>query len=458
VIDFNLDHVPDVVVEAPTSTGDQLYSFAGNGNGTFTQVASLSTPPIGQLVSGDFDHDGFPDLAGPGTNDPARMTYFFGNGHGNFSLQQVVGPEGQYAAVGDFNGDGIPDVVVPDQASFVSLVLGQKNRNFSVPLALTPATVTSVATGDINGDGLPEIFVGGFLESSTPGPVFLNQGNNSFSLGTYTDPSAFTIADLTGHKVVDLLGGVGSSLEIWPNNGSLDFSASPITLSQPTSNVAVADMDGDGHPDILSACEDTQCPGQIFYGGGSYQFAPVTITNFESPFILGDFNGDGKKDIATGSGTFLNTGNRTFQEVTQNNLPLETGALVAVGDFNGDGKDDVAVNSTNETTVSIWYSNGDGTFYLGSVVDAGQYPGALAIGDFDGDGRLDLAVGLLYSQQVCLLFNAGNGQFTRSFFASGAMTNSMVSADLNRDGKPDLVIGNFVFSFAPANVNVVFHK
>jgi hypothetical protein len=171
-IDFNLDHIPDVVVAVPTSTGAQLYSFAGNGNGTFTQVASISTPPLGQLVVGDFDHDGFHDLAGPGVRDPARMTYFFGDGHGNFSQQQVVGPEGQFAAVCDFNGDGIPDVVVPDNISFVSLSLGRKNRNFSQPLALTPALVTGVATGDINGDGLPEIFAAGFSESSTPGTIF----------------------------------------------------------------------------------------------------------------------------------------------------------------------------------------------------------------------------------------------------------------------------------------------
>ncbi len=82
----------------------------------------------------------------------------------------------------------------------------------------------------------------------------------------------------------------------------------------------------------------------------------------------------------------------------------------------------------------------------------------MAVGDFKGDGRLDLAVGLEFSHQVCIFFNNGNGQFTRSFFASGADTGAMVASDLNRDGKPDLVITNFMLGYRPPNAVVVFHK
>ena len=84
--------------------------------------------------------------------------------------------------------------------------------------------------------------------------------------------------------------------------------------------------------------------------------------------------------------------------------------------------------------------------------------GAMSVGDFNGDGRIDIAAGLLLSQQTALLFNNGNGEFTRSFFASGAAAITLNTADVNRDGKPDSVIGNFVLSFEPANVNVVLHQ
>ena len=119
-------------------------------------------------------------------------------------------------------------------------------------------------------------------------------------------------------------------------------------------------MDGDGHPDVISA------GGQIFYGNGAYQFTPVTVANLYWPYVIGDFNGDGKLDIATGSGTLLNMGGRSFQEVLSNNLPLTQGAMAVVADFNGDGKDDVAISYIDDSSISIWYSKGDGTFYRGN--------------------------------------------------------------------------------------------
>ena len=78
---------------------------------------------------------------------------------------------GQAVAVGDINGDGLPDVVVADSLSFVSVSLGRKDRGYPVPLTLTPAASGSIALGDINGDGLPEILISGI--PSPPYPTLL---------------------------------------------------------------------------------------------------------------------------------------------------------------------------------------------------------------------------------------------------------------------------------------------
>lgn len=455
-LDFNLDGHLDLVIQVQEIPSIAVYSFEGDGGGAFTQVASTNIGSPGfapyQFVVGDFDGDGFPDLAGVnGETEPSHALYLFGDGHGNFTPQEVVGPQGFYAAVGDVNGDGIPDVVVPDRFNFVSLSLGRRDRNFPSALSLSPAFDNGIAVGDIDGDGWPDLLFGGYPLYQVPGTVFQNLRNNSFQVAAYADPGSFELADFSGKGVVDLVSGVDLSLLIYPNNGTFNFGPSPITVSQSNTGPATpVDIDADGHIDIVE-------PGQIFYGDGKYNFTPIANASL-GPYLLADFNGDGRLDISAGGNTFFNQGNRTFSQV-QKGYSLDNGALAVVADFNGDGIQDIAVNLAGDTTILISYGNGDGTFYPATVVDAGQYPGALSVGDFDGDGRPDIAVGLTLSHQVCILFNSANNQFTRSFFASGADNGgSIVTADLNRDGKPDLVMTNFMLGYRPVNADVLFHK
>jgi hypothetical protein len=457
IIDFNSDGIPDLVVQTIQPSGViQLYSFQGVGNGSFQQVSSVTISPPGyevyQLVVGDFDHDGFPDLAGTdGETEPSHILYLFGDGKGDFTPQKVVGPQGVGIAEGDINGDGIADVVVADRFSFVSVALGQMNRQFPSAIALTPQVATTPYAGDITSDGLLDIFIGG-VPDNISGAVFQNQGNDAFQIAANTNPNSLMVADLTGKGTVDLIGNSDAGLVIWPNNGTFGFSSSPITLPPVNGPIMVADMDGDGYPDIVGS-------GQIFYGNGAYQFTPVATPNvFTGPYVIGDFNGDGKLDIAVGGATLINAGNRTFTALTSDVLPLVDGAVAVVADFNGDGIDDVAIALGGEQSVGIYYGQSSGTFYLATELNTGENIGGLAVGDFNNDGHIDIAAGLMLAQQGEILFNNGNGQFSRSFFASGASTTSMTAADLNQSGNSDLVFTNFQVDYRPPNVDIVFHK
>ncbi len=458
VIDFNLDGIPDLVVQQVVGTNVTLDSFRGSGDGTFTQVARASlTLPV-DFVTADFDHDGFPDLAGL---NGGQILYLFGDGHGNFTPQTVIGPGGYVAAVGDINGDGLPDIVAADSNTFVSVSLGRKDRGFPRPVTVTPTAPGTLSLGDINGDGLPEISVGGIpsppfpTPPGLPGTVFQNLGHSSFRFAGNTDPNSFGLGDLTGKGVVDLIGSTDTGFAIWPNNGTLTFSPTPIDLPpSPGGTVTVADMDGDGHPDILSF-------GQILYGNGAYQFTPLSLP-FNEPYVAGRFAGDGRIDIGTQTSTFLNQGNRSFKNVATT-LPLLDGVSGVVGDFNGDGKDDVILFDVPTSIVFIYSSRGDGTFYMATELNVGlglssAGVGSIAVGDFDGDGRLDFAVGFESNDVIAIYFNQGNGQFTASYCASGVNGYEMAAGDLNHDGKKGLAIMDFPFDFRPTNVNVLFHK
>ena len=317
-----------------------------------------------------------------------------------------------------------------------------------------PQAWGEISLGDIDGDGLPDILVGGVADPLDnlflPGTVYLNQGNSSFALGENTDPTSFALEDLTGKGVVDLIGNSGNSIFIWPNNGAGGFSSSPITIPTIANSgpIRVVDMDGDGHPDIVTV-------NQILYGNGSYQFTSVPLA-IGANFVVGDFNGDGRLDILSGNSVLLNTGNRTFQSVATN-VPQEFS--MGVGDFNGDGKDDIVL-SDGSTIFQIWYSNGDGTFYQATLLCLGDeaQAGAFGVGDFNGDGRLDLAVTVYPTNEVAMFFNQPGGQFTLSYFVSGPGAFDMRVGDLNRRGKLDMVLETYPPEFPPTTAEVVFHK
>jgi hypothetical protein len=147
-----------------------------------------------------------------------------------------------------------------------------------------------------------------------------------------------------------------------------------------------------------------------------------------------------------GSGT-LGQASKSFDFVGSLSPQTDNSEYVVTGDFNGDGLADFAASNQTDGTVSIFLSNGDGTFTqpVGSpvnVIQSGQYVNAIVAGDFNRDGNLDVAVQV--SGTIVVLTGSGDGKFSIGapiLLPSGHPALVLAVADLNQDGYLDLAVG-----------------
>jgi hypothetical protein len=321
-----------------------------------------------------------------------------------FSLPVNYGPSGE-VAVGDFNGDGKPDLAVTNSGNnTVEILQGNGDGTFqSVAVYFAGDEPTAVAVADFNGDGEPDLAV----ESTITGEVYvlLGIGDGTFQTarnyfaGSRADSIA--VGDLNGDHRPDLAvtNRYSDSMSVLLNNGDGTFGTA---VSYPTgsfpSSVAVGDFNGDGLPDLAVANEGSGTVS-LFLGNGTGSFPTVhSVGDRASPVAVavGDFNGDGLPDLAvanlTATDVLLNNGDGTFRTAASyvtGSFPID----VAVGDFNGDGIPDLVVANGEDHDVSLLLGNGDGTFATAGNFFTGSFPVDLAVGDFNGDRRPDLAVG-----------------------------------------------------------------
>jgi hypothetical protein len=332
----------------------------------------------------------------------------------------------RWIAVADVNGDGKPDVVVTNCGSgTVGVLLGNGDGTFQAAVTYPSGgeAPQAIAIADVNGDGKPDILVAN-NGSGTVG-VLLGNGDGTFQTAVTYDsggpPADLAVADVNRDGNPDLVvatcgtGGCfdpGGVLAVLLGNGDGTFRA-PLTFSAgiPTS-VAVADVNGDGNPDLLVANWDN--PGTV-------------------AVLLGNGDGTFKSAVSYGSSGIESTS-------------------IAVADVNGDNKLDVLVANwcasdinCEDGSVGVLLGNGDGTFQAAIGYDSGGNPAtAVAVADVNGDGKPDLVLANWNDGTVGILLGNGDGTFQSVFTygSGGVMPEAIVIADLNGDGLPDLVIGN----------------
>jgi hypothetical protein len=283
-------------------------------------------------------------------------------GDGTFQPRRdyLAGPGSVAVAAGDLNGDGVPDLATANSGSendagSVSVLLGRGDGSF-LPKHDYPAgdEADSVAVGDVNGDHKPDVLSTGGKTVS----VFLNSGNGGlqpkvdYPLGKYASTLALVDVDGDGH--LDVVAAAGKGVSVLRNAGNGTFEAPKSYASGGSFFIASADVNGDGKPDlVVSHSEQPERPVvSVLLNAGDGTFAARrdyrTGSTFQPTIAVADLNGDGHPDLVTpGSGgisLLLNAGDGTFEAPLAYRGGSEYGA-VAVDDLNGDGRPDIAATA-----------------------------------------------------------------------------------------------------------------
>jgi hypothetical protein len=439
------------------------------GNGAFDSRVTAAGIWSGASAIDDFNGDGKKDIAN------AFVVLFFGNGDGTLN----IAPERwgtqtgtNWATSGDFNEDGKLDLVTANEGGSISVLIGNGNGSFQadVTYGALPGP-TAVASADFNGDGFSDVALG----TDSGLEVFLGNGDSTLTfkknnaVGDY--PVAVITADFNQDGKADLVtANVNNtvSLLLGVGDGTFGTHADFATGSDPVS-VAAGDLNGDGKLDLITAnANDNSISILLGDGRGNFQ-SKKDLTLGTSPLsvAVGDFNGDGKVDLAAvhsgdAVSVLLGNGDGTFRPAADYPTGLDP-RFVAVGDFDGNGFADLAVAFEGNPDpfnyiapgVSIFLNRSDGTFLSRSDVSAGGVPLALAVSDFNGDGKSDLAaadggrycrylpfegVKCYWDTRFGVLLGNGNGTFQTLAYFTGLKANSVYVSDLNRDGRPDVVL------------------
>jgi hypothetical protein len=373
-----------------------------------------------------------------------------------------VGAEPNRLATGDFDTNGLADLVVANRGAGTVTVLRQGGGRVFSTFATVPVgpLVSAVALGDVNGDGLPDL-----LAAREPGElvVLRNDGRRAFTrvfaMPLGPDPIALRVVDdrspgqvATGDGRADVLvlqrGSNDVAVLEGVGDGRFGLSSRLVVGADPV-GFAVGNFDEDqsGAVDFATANHGSGSVSVVRGQGGGSFVAAVSFGTSLRPvaFAIADFDRDGWLDLVTvnqGDGTvsLLSGNGRGSLRPRKDFAGLANAAWVAAGDFDGDGFVDLALARPEDSRITILPNSVSG-FGLARTVGVEEPVIALQARDLDFDGKADLLALQPGSRRVLVLRSAGaTFDPPRSFDIPGIPT-TMTLGEVVGDGNVDLLVG-----------------
>ncbi|MCO5053821.1 MAG: VCBS repeat-containing protein [Verrucomicrobiae bacterium] len=468
--DFNHDGFADVAAVSLLSSN--VVVLLADGHGAFQPAVNYGTSAYGfssaTLTSTDANRDGHLDLIASGLAGTWLLT---GQGDGTFQPAVKLSSYGSVIAFGDFNGDNKMDYAYY-KAPYVTIELGngdgtyQAGANYMISLA---AGAQAMIVGDLNHDGIEDLVLAG---NGSPGlvSVLLGAGDGTFqpvvNTSVGTDNNALAVGDFNhdGRNDVAVTDyDAGAVILLWGNgDGSFASSLNYNVGAQPQSVVS-GDFNHDGLDDLLVMAATN---GVVLLGNGNGTFqTPQTYDWLEARVAVGDFNGDGQADLVTATGNdpaslgiVLGNGDGTFQAAPNYAVELNPNSI-GLGDLNGDGRAELVVANANSNNISVLLNHGDGTFQPRADYLTGNNPQSVVVADFTGHGTNDVVVANLNSGVVSLLRGNGDGTLQPATTAALVTVGSsyVLADDFNNDHQTDLaVLGLFGVSVFKGNGDGTF--